>query len=128
MVNAPSFVFADWPPTLTDAQRSHLTLLATTYALAHGLLYLPLDASPPPAPTSAIHAPLALLPAPFPRTLFENAQRLQQIYNVLYARIALDEVFLDGVMGDSVASVDEFTGQLWRSWRKLRDEGVTEVR
>ncbi|KAL5519732.1 hypothetical protein ACEPAG_1392 [Sanghuangporus baumii] len=123
-----SFVFPDWPPHLTDAQQSHLTQLATTYALSHGLLYLPPSSpsSPTPAPTSAIHAPLSLFPSPFPRSLFQNALRFQKIYNVLYARIALDEEFLDSVMGE-VAQVDEFTGQLWRSWKKLRDEGITEA-
>ncbi|KAL5501888.1 GSH2 [Sanghuangporus vaninii] len=123
---ASSFIFSDWPPHLTDAQQSYLTQLATTYALAHGLLYLPpSSSSSTPAPTSAIHAPLSILPSPFPRNLFQNALRLQKIYNVLYARIALDEEFLDTVMGE-VAQVDEFTGQLWRSWKTLRDEGITE--
>ncbi|KAL5524243.1 GSH2 [Sanghuangporus sanghuang] len=121
-----SFVFSDWPPHLTDTQQSHLTQLATTYALAHGLLYLPpSSSSSTPAPTSAIHAPLSLFPSPISRNLFQDALQLQKIYNVLYARIALDEEFLDSVMGE-VAQVDEFTGQLWRSWKTLRDEGITE--
>ncbi|KAH8109754.1 glutathione synthase [Phellopilus nigrolimitatus] len=127
------FVFADWPPALSDEQRAELTRLATTYALAHGLLYLPLpDPAAPPAPApaaapqSAIHAPLALLPAPFPRALFAGARRLQRVYNVLYARVALDAPFLDAVMG-ALADVDDFTAQLWRSWRRLRDDaGIPE--
>lgn len=124
-----SFSFSTWPPAITDEHKKHLTLLATTYALSHGLLYLPVNSNPPPAPTSAIHAPLALFPSPFPRHLFENAQRLQRIYNVLYARIAMDVDFLDEVMGDrGVATVDEFTGQLWRNWKALRDEGIAQVR
>ncbi|TFY58244.1 hypothetical protein EVJ58_g6541 [Rhodofomes roseus] len=38
----------------------------------------------------------------------------------------MDEEFLDRVMGEveGVGKVDEFTGQLWRRWRKLRDENV----
>lgn len=120
--------FMDWPPTLSEAQLQALTLLATTYALSHGLVYLPVAKSQPPAPTSTIHAPLALFPSPFPRRLFHLAQRLQRIYNVLYARIATDESFLDRVMGEvyGVGKVDEFTGQLWRRWRRLRDEGVVQ--
>lgn len=129
-----TFDFTAWPPELTDEQRADLTRLATTYALAHGLLYLPPSSSPdgtqPSAPTSAIHAPLALFPAPFPRDLVEDVQRLQGVYNVLYARIALDREFLDEVMGAETGAgrVDEFTGQLWRSWKRLRDEAVPEVR
>ena len=131
MSSTTIFNFADWPPKLTDTQQSYLTQLATTYALSQGLLYLPLSNSPPPppgqAPTSAIHAPISLFPSPIPRTLFENARRLQKMYNVLYARIALDEEFLDRVMGE-VAEVDEFTGELWKSWKGLRSDGITEVR
>ncbi|KAI8998583.1 glutathione synthase [Trametes punicea] len=119
-----------WPPEVTDEQRLALTLLATTYALSHGLVYLPPADVQPPAPTSAIHAPLALFPSPFPRKQFELARRLQRLYNVLYARIALDEAFLDRVMGaaQGVGRVDEFTGQLWRLWKRLRDQGISQPR
>ena len=41
----------------------------------------------------------------------------------------MDEEFLDEVMGEQgVGKVDEFTGQLWRSWKGLRDEGIIQVR
>lgn len=116
-----------WPPQLTESQLDSLTLLATTYALSHGLLYLPPSngaASTEPStfttPTSAIHAPITLFPAPIPRKLFEEAQRSQSIYNVLYARVALDEHFLDKVMGanEGVGKVDDFVGTLWQGWKK----------
>ncbi|KAF9649777.1 glutathione synthase [Thelephora ganbajun] len=105
-----------------------LTRLATTYALAHGLLYLPVNGVQPPAPTSAIHAPLALFPTSFPRSKFLLAQKLQPLYNVLYARVATDERFLDKIMGsvDGVGKVDRFTGQLWGCWKQLRDEGIQQ--
>ncbi len=116
-----------WPPTISTPQLNELTLLATTYALSHGLVYLPVLEPPPPAPNSTIHAPLALFPSPIPRELFNLARKLQNIYNVLYSRVATDEQFLDGVMGE-VGKVDDFTGQLWRRWRRSRDEGVVQVR
>ena len=123
-----TFDFSSWPPTLTDAQRQHLTLLATTYALSHGLIYLPLLSSPQPIPSSSIHAPLSLLPSPIPKNLFEKVLRLQRVYNVLYARIAMDEEFLDRVMGsEEVTRVDDFTGNLWRAWKRIRDRGVPKV-
>lgn len=39
------------------------------------------------------------------------------------------EDFLDAVMGAEVGvgRVDEFTGQLWRIWKRLRSEGITQV-
>src|SRR5262245_29522042 len=93
------FQFSSWPPTLSEAQIESLSLRATTYALAHGQLYLPSSAPPDSIPTSAIHAPLTLFPSPIPRNNFQLAQKLQRIYNVLYSRIAMDDEFLDNVMG-----------------------------
>jgi hypothetical protein len=125
------FSFADWPPTLTEAQLEALILHATTYALSHGLLYLPAVNPQSPAPVSAIHAPLSIFPSPLPRRLFELAWRLQKAYNVLYSRIALDEAFLDRVMGEveGVGKVDDFVGTMWRGWKQLRDEkgGIVQV-
>lgn len=119
---------ASWPPAISEEQLAALTLQATTYALSHGLAYLPVAKVQPPAPTSTIHAPLALFPSPIPRNLFTQAKRLQRIYNVLYSRIATDVEFLDRVMGeDGVGQVDDFTGNLWRRWKRLRDEGVVQV-
>jgi hypothetical protein len=97
-------------------------------ALSHGLVYLPPTTPQPSAPTSAIHAPLSIFPSPLPRRLFDHARKLQKIYNVLYARIAMDEEFLDRVMGEGVAKADEFVGTMWRGWRNLRDEGLVQVR
>jgi hypothetical protein len=109
-----------WPPSLEDAQREHLTVLASTWALSHGLVYLPVS---PTERGTAIHAPFTLLPTPFPRSLFERAQTIQKAYNVLYSRIALDWDFLDSVMGDNggVADVDPFTRDLWKTWKKIRN-------
>ncbi|KAK0467207.1 glutathione synthase [Desarmillaria tabescens] len=118
-----TFKFSEWPPALTDSQLEALHLQASTYALSHGLLYL--SVQPPRLPTSAIHAPLSLLPSPFPRRLFNFAQRIQSTYNVLYSRIAMDEDFLDEIMGTErgVGKVDTFTGQLWSGWKEIRDRG-----
>ena len=117
-----------WPPELTEEELGALTLQATTYALSHGLTYLPVAQAQPSAPTSTIHAPLALFPSPIPRQLFAQARDLQRIYNVLYARVATDVEFLDRVMGeDGVGQVDDFTGELWKRWKRLRDVGVVQV-
>ena len=122
-------VVSSWPPVLSERQLAALTLQATTYALSHGLGYLPPAPSQPPAPTSAIHAPLALFPSPIPRVLFAHAKLLQRIYNVLYARVATDVEFLDRVMGETgVGKVDEFTGELWKRWKRARESRADQVR
>ncbi|KAL1733458.1 glutathione synthase [Schizophyllum commune] len=119
-------IIEQWPPSLDEAQVEALSRLATTWALAHGLLYLPVLSPQPSVPAAAIHAPISLFPSPFPRKLFNQAKRIQRTYNVLYSRIAMDTKFLDSVMGseEGVGKVDEFTGQLWRGWKALRDETV----
>ena len=120
-----------WPPDITTEQLEQLTLLATTYALSHSLIYLPLvspDKPLPSAPESVIHAPISLIPAPIPRHLFSRALTLQRAYNTLYARVALDTSFLDHLMGPGgVSDVDDFTSALWSAWKKLRNEGVPTV-
>jgi glutathione synthase len=120
-----------WPPEITEEQLQELRLQATTYALAHGLLYLPPveNGQLPLTPSSAIHAPFALFPTPFPRNLFARAQSLQQIHNVLYARVASDEEFLDGILSaeTAVGRVDEFVGELWKIWKQVRSEKPTQV-
>ncbi|KAF9241336.1 glutathione synthase [Melanogaster broomeanus] len=125
---AKIFDFSKWPPSLTDTQLETLTYHATTYALSHGLTYLPLASTQPLFPTSAIHAPLSLLPAPVPRSLFERAQRLQSVYNALYARVATDDEFLDQEMGAElgVGRADEFVCTLWKGWKEIRDEGIVQ--
>lgn len=126
---ASTSALSDWPPTLSKVQLDDLTLQATSYAFSTGLLYLPPTQPQPAIPTTAIHAPLSLFPSPFPRHLFQLAQRLQHTYNILYARIAQDEEFLDRIMGteNGVGNVDEFIGQLWTGWKELRDEGLVQV-
>ena len=125
-------VFTSWPPDATTEQLDQLTVLATTYALSHSILYLPPispEKPPPPTPESAILAPISLIPTPIPRRLFFKALTLQHAYNTLYARIALDTSFLDQVMGPGgVADVDGFTSALWTTWKTLRDDGVPPVR
>jgi hypothetical protein len=121
---------SQWPPELSEDKLQALVEQAILFALSHGLLHLP----PPTTaqarvPTAAIHVPFALFPALFPRRLFLHAQKLQRMYNILYTRVAMDEEFLDCVMGEfeGVGKVDRFVGCLWRIWKDLRCEGLAQV-
>ena len=64
----------------------------------------------------ATHAPLSLLPSPFPRSAFEHARALQPHFNRLVHAISRDHAFLDDVVS-SLAGVDEFTGALYRIYK-----------
>lgn len=118
-----------WPPALTAAEESHLLESATDYALTSGLVYRPPPTSDSASPslTSVIHAPYSLLPTPFPRQLFAQAQELQPLYNALYAHVAMDHQFLHQVVGGAVAKVDEFQGRLYEMWKAVEAEGVRQV-
>lgn len=76
---------------------------------------------------ATIHAPISLLPTPFPRRLYEQSQRLQPLYNDLYARITLNDEFLERVVGGNVVLVDEFQARLWQLYKEIRNEGVAQV-
>jgi len=84
--------FTSWLPDSTTEQLERLTLLATTYVLSHSLLYLPPrspDKRPPPAPESAIHAPVSLIPAPILRGIFTQSLNLQRVYNTFKHGLSL---------------------------------------
>jgi len=128
-MSSTAFDLEIWPPQLSKEQLELLSQLAATYALSHGLLYLPPAEHQPMIPNAAIHAPFSLCPSLFPRQLFEKSKRIQRTYNILYARIAMDEQFLDHVMGaeQGLGRVDDFIGRLWAGWKQLREVGLTQV-
>ena len=124
-----------WPPSLPSDQLSHLTSLALDYALAHGLIYRPPYTSSSayphvPLSASAISAPISLFPSPFPRELHAKALGVQEIYNELYARVTVDERWLEEVVkacfwGEDGG--DSFMRELWRGWKQVRAKGVKQV-
>ncbi|SAM85978.1 related to glutathione synthase [Ustilago bromivora] len=118
-----------WPPTLTPSQLTHLSTLATDYALSHGIIYRPLPSSPSttPALDSAIHAPFSLFPSPFPESLFTRATNLQPSFDLLYASISTNHAFLTRVIGQSVIHVDEFQKQLWHIFISVKDDLVQNL-
>lgn len=122
-----------WPPALPSAQVEHLTGLALDYALSHGLIYRPPYPanSTTPLSASAISAPISLFPSPFPRDLHARALRVQELYNELYARVTLDEPWLEDVVKGCFWGEDggdDFMRNLWKGWTEVRKQGVTQVR
>ncbi|KZO96907.1 glutathione synthase [Calocera viscosa TUFC12733] len=117
-----------WPPQLDAVHLQELTNLATDWSMFHGLVYRP-PANPPsepyPSTSRVIHAPFTLFPSPLPRQLYELARRLQPLYNTLYARIAVDVLWLDKIMS-AVAKVDDFQLELYKIWKQVRAEGITQ--
>lgn len=120
-----------WPPSMTPEEEANLLELATDYALGNGIVYRPPtepNGLEHPSQTTVIHAPYSLLPTPFPRKLYNQAQSLQPLYNALYAHVTVDDDFLHQIVGGAVAKVDEFQGQLYDIWRQVKKEGIKQVR
>jgi glutathione synthase len=99
-------IFQNYPPTLSDEQRSSASAFVKNWTAEHGLLVRPstaqVSAETNPHGVLATNAPVSLFPSPFPRKLFEQAQSLQTVYNELYAAIACNEVFLETFMKECV--------------------------
>jgi hypothetical protein len=50
------------------------------------------------------------------------------MYDVLYARVAMDIHFLNTMMGaDTGVGKAEFTGIFWRGWKNIREHDVVRV-
>ncbi|KHJ93031.1 glutathione synthase [Oesophagostomum dentatum] len=69
--------------------------------------------------------PITLLPTPFPRKLFEQAVKVQNIIATLYHEIAYDYDFLIECHKD-VVKTDPFTKGLIDILTKVRDEGLAQ--
>jgi hypothetical protein len=59
-----------------------------------------------------VHAPLALLPVPYPRETFLRAQRAALAFNSMIDAVAQDETYLQNVLA-AAAQEDEFTASSW---------------
>lgn len=70
-------------------------------------------------------APFILLPSTFPRSEFEKAVEIQTTLNELMHRVAHNEEFLKETLKDTI-QVDEFTGNLYKIWETVLNEGITQ--
>jgi len=120
----------EWPP---KSLREHdlnffISQEARDYALGHGIVYrsLPSNPSAMPPQDTTIHAPITTVPSPFPRNLFNQAMDLMPVFSKLYARVAMDEEFLEHVMSESVVKVDDFQRHLYEIWCNVRREGIAQ--
>lgn len=84
-------IIASYPPAISQEQLSNLIFNIKDWQTSHGmLLKYGLDAES----VSARPIGVSLFPSPFPSILFEKAEKLQPIYNRLYAAISEDQDWL----------------------------------
>ncbi|XP_050315565.1 glutathione synthetase-like isoform X1 [Anthonomus grandis grandis] len=70
-------------------------------------------------------APFLLLPSTFPRREFEKAVEIQTTLNELMHRVAHNQEFLKETLQGTI-QVDEFTGNLYKIWETVMEEGVNQ--
>ena len=59
-------------------------------------------------PRAAVHAPLSVLPVPFPRASFEKAKAAMRIFNRLIDRVSRDGAYLKATL-QAASEFDDFT-------------------
>ena len=99
-------IYSQYPPPLTTEQEEYLVRTVKNWSIEHGLTVRPsLEIVPEqtnPNKVLATNAPVTLFPSPFPKSCFEQARSLQQVYNELYAAIASNEHWLEEIMKEYV--------------------------
>ncbi|KAF9939807.1 hypothetical protein BGZ67_008915 [Mortierella alpina] len=121
---------SDLASTLTDDQLQILKDAALDYALSHGLVVRPPPATKDEHNTTAlaggvINAPISLFPTPFPAKAFNDAVRIQPLYNQLVHDISQDDAFLKEIM-ESLSTVDDFVKRLYDLYLLVQKEGLAQ--
>ena len=105
-----------YPPMVSQERFSRLVFDIKDWQITHGML---LKYGPDAKSVSSIPVGVSLFPTPFPRQLFERAQRLQILYNRLYAAISEDEEWLERVLRGYVSYHDPPLKAMVSSRRRL---------
>ena len=101
------------PADLSDETIRSMRDEAVSWAAQHGLLVgLDSDESGQAMCASFTHAPMSLLPTPFPREVFELALRVSPSFAALCDAVSRDDEFLRTTLA-GVIKTDEFTRRIW---------------
>lgn len=105
----------------TDEQVDHLITHIKDWSITHGLqLKLIRLETETTVPSRGIN--VTVLPTPYPKRCFDEAQRLQPLYNELYMRAASQPDWLHSVI-EPLLEYDELAKALWEIWTQVRDAG-----
>ena len=102
------------PPHLKPEATAALRDEAVSWAAQHGLL-IGTESSDAGAHMAAsfTHAPVAVLPTPFPRDVFELAVKVSPLFASLSDAVSRDDAFLRETLA-GVILTDDFTERIWR--------------
>ncbi|KAF9999965.1 hypothetical protein BGZ80_005048 [Entomortierella chlamydospora] len=118
---------SDLASTLTEDQLQILKDTALDFALSHGLVVRPPANDTNSAATfgGVINAPVSIFPTPFPINAFNDAVKIQPLYNQLVHDIAQDDAFLKEIM-ESLSTVDDFVKRLYDLYITVKQEGIAQ--
>ena len=104
---------ASGAPAMTAAEQTSLRDESLSWAAQHGLL-VATEGAPGGATMPAVftHAPVSLLPTPFPRGAFELAVEVSPFFAELSDLVSRDHAFLETTLS-GVLETDAFTKRLW---------------
>lgn len=91
-----------YPPALSHEQLSNLIFNIKDYQLTHGML---LKRGADAHSVHGVPVGVTLFPSLFPQDLFDEANRLQTVFNRLYASVSEDEEWLESVLSEYVCDV-----------------------
>ncbi|KAF2273838.1 glutathione synthetase large chain [Westerdykella ornata] len=120
---------SEYPPELSSEEEQYLLSNLKDWSIAHGLAVRPapsfVSSSQDPSGVLATTAPVTLFPSLFPRVCFEAGLALQTAYNELYAAIARDERWLQGIV-EELIDIDDFVEKLWQTHLAVKKEGYVQ--
>lgn len=108
----------DYPPRLSEERGLSLVSQILDWQINHGSLLKQIDSQ---TDHSVLTSPIgvAVFPTLFPRRLFDQACRLQSVYNELYCRVAEDEEWIWWALRD-LLPVDPFAATLWDLYQEVK--------
>ncbi|XP_058846920.1 glutathione synthetase-like isoform X3 [Acipenser ruthenus] len=106
-----------------EALLKDLVSVAKDAALIQGVLMRTKEE--PNASEVVSYAPFTMFPSPVPRPLFEQAKQVQRDFNLLVDRISQDTEFLEQALASTI-KVDDFTAQLFKIYRQVLQEGLSQ--
>uniref|UniRef100_A0A670K274 Glutathione synthetase n=1 Tax=Podarcis muralis TaxID=64176 RepID=A0A670K274_PODMU len=113
-----------WKDILCNVQLiQHVAPIAVDSALLEGVLMRTKD--DPNASDVVNYAPFTLLPSAVPSSLLEQAYSVQQDFNLLVDEVSRNTEFLERTLASTV-KVDDFTAQLFKIYKQVLKEGITQ--